>query len=221
LFAEEHLPLSISYPSIFEKMDICKTAELGESFDEMPPRMGTALDLLPLMNKNRYQLSESMNPIPVISRYITWALCRQILHENVMKEWAPLSSGTISKWFDSWYTRQHNNSKSVDGSPKFKEYTYYRKRKFKKTSEATSSKEPVKIPLNEQLSKPLCEPVERKIYMKTIQESRKTVTSKRVLAVDKPSKRREKIVVSDAYDLSIQQDLKLLSSEATKSKSYK
>jgi hypothetical protein len=75
--------------------------------------------------------------------------------------------------------------------------------------------------LNEQLSKPLCEPVERKIYMKTIQESRKTVTSKRVLAVDKPSKRREKIVVSDAYDLSIQQDLKLLSSEATKSKSYK
>jgi hypothetical protein len=168
------------------------------------------------MNKNRYQPSESMNPIPVISRYITRALCRQILHENVMKEWAPLSSGTISKCLDSWYTRQHDNSKSVDESSKFKEYTYYRKRKFKKTSQATSSKEPVEIPMDEQLSKPLCELVERKIYVKTIQESRKTATSKRVLAVDKPSKRREKIVASDAYDLSIQQDLKLLSSEATK-----
>jgi hypothetical protein len=221
LFAEEHLPLSISYSSIFERMDICKSVELGESFDEMPPGMEAGLDPLPLMNKNRYQPSKSMNPIPVISRYVTLSLCRQILHENVMKEWTPLSSGTISKCLDSWYTRQHDVSKSVAGSSKLKEYTYYRKRKFKKTSQATSSKEPVEIPMDEQLSKPLCELVERKIYVKTIQESRKIMTLKTVSAVGKPSKRGAKTVASDACDFSIQQDMKHLSSEVPKSKSNK
>ncbi|KAK3151392.1 hypothetical protein QOZ80_3AG0245270 [Eleusine coracana subsp. coracana] len=213
---EEHASLSLSHASIFDKMDICKPAELGDSFDEMPPGMETGLDPLPLMGKIRYKPSKSMNPIPAISRYITLALCRQNLHENVMKEWTALSSGTISKCLDSWYTRQYDVSKSADGSSKLKEYTYYRKRKLKKTSQAAQPKEPVEIPMDEQLSKPLCELVERKIYVKTIQESRKTVTSKSVSTVDKPCRRGAKNRANDAYGLNIQQDMKLLSSEVPK-----
>ncbi|KAK3147474.1 hypothetical protein QOZ80_3BG0282790 [Eleusine coracana subsp. coracana] len=213
---EDHASLSLSHASIFDKMDICKPAELDESFDEMPPGMETGLDPLPLMDKIRYKPSKSMNPIPVISRYITLALCRQNLHENVMKEWTALSSGTISKCLDSWYTTQYDVSKRADGSSKLKEYTYYRKRKFKKTSQAAQPKEPVEIPMDEQLSKPLCELVERKIYVKTIQESRKTVTLKRVSTVDKPCKRGAKNRANDAYGLNIQQDMKLLSNEVPK-----
>ncbi|TVU47345.1 hypothetical protein EJB05_06942 [Eragrostis curvula] len=214
MVSHEHISLSISYTSIFQKMDICKTAELGESFDEIPPGMEAGLVPLALMKKKRYKPSKSINPIPVISRYITLALYRQILHENVMKEWTSLFSGTISKCLDSWHTSQ--NDRPVDGSSKLKEYTYYRKRKFKKTCQASSSKELVAISMDEQLSKPLCELVERKIYVKTIQESRKTATSKRAAAVDKPSKRRTKTVAKDAYDSSIQQDLKHFSSEVPK-----
>ncbi|XP_062204737.1 histone-lysine N-methyltransferase ATXR7 isoform X2 [Phragmites australis] len=212
----EYLPLSVAYASIFEKIDICKTAELDESSDEVPPGMETGLVPLALMDKNGYQPSKSTNPIPVISRYITLALCRQRLHENVVKEWTSLFSDTISKCFDSCYTRQTAVPKSADGSSKLKEYTYYRKRKLKKTCQATSSKKQVEISMDEQLSKPLCDLVERKVYVKNTQESRKAVKSERISVVDKPPKTGAKTVANDAYDLNIQQDLKLLSSGVPK-----
>ncbi|XP_062192167.1 histone-lysine N-methyltransferase ATXR7-like isoform X2 [Phragmites australis] len=126
----EHLPLCLSYASIFEKMNICKTVELDETFDEVPPGMETALVPLAFMGKNRYQPSKSMNPIPVISRYIALALCRQGLHEIFVKEWTSLIPDTISKCFDAWFTRQNHVPKSAGGSSKLKEYTYYRKRVF-------------------------------------------------------------------------------------------
>lgn len=209
----------MSYAGIFEKMDICKTAELDESFDEVPPGMETGLVPLPLMDKSIYQPLKSMNYIPMISRYITLALCRQRLHENVVREWASLFSETISKCLGSWYTRIYAVPKSADGSSLLKEKTYYRKRKFKKTCQATSSKKPVEISMDEQLSKPLCQLVDRKISGKNIQESNKALTSKRVSFVDKPSKKGAKTLADGAHDLNIQQDLTLLSSEVPKSKS--
>ncbi|XP_066357017.1 histone-lysine N-methyltransferase ATXR7-like isoform X2 [Miscanthus floridulus] len=211
---EDHL--SMSYARIFEKMDICKTAELDEKFDEVPPGMKTGLVPLPLMDKNIYRPSKSMNSIPLISRYITLALCRQKLHENVVREWTSLFSDTISKCLGSWYTRRNAITKSADGSSKLKEKTYYRKRKFEKTCQSKSSKKPVEISMDEQLSKPLCQLVDRKIYVKNIQESNKALTSKKVSFVDKPSKKGAKTVANDAHDLNIQQDLTLLSSQVPK-----
>ncbi|KAL6623423.1 hypothetical protein ACP70R_033302 [Stipagrostis hirtigluma subsp. patula] len=209
--AEDLSLSSVSFGSIFEKMDQWKTAELDESFDEVPPGMET--NLLPLVpvDKSRYQPSKLMCPTPVISRYITLALCRQRLHENVVTEWASLLSNTISKCLDSWYTRQNAVPKVAAGSLKLNEYTYYRRRKVNKTCQATSSKKPVEISMDEQPSKPLCELVENKNYEKNVQESRKAVISKRG-SVDKPTKRGAKTVANDSYDLNIQQDLKLLSS---------
>ena len=74
--------------------------------------------------------------------------------------------------------------------------------------------------MDEQLSKPLCQLVDRKIYVKNIQESNKALTSKKVSFVDKPSKKGAKTVANDAHDLNIQQDLTLLCSEVPKSKSF-
>ena len=212
----------MSYARIFEKMDMCMTAELDESFDEVPPGMETGLVPIPLKDKNMYQPSRSMNYIPVISRYMTLALCRQRLHENVVREWMSLFSDTTSKCLNSWYTRQNAVPKMADGSSKLKEYTYYRKRKSKKTCQATSSKEPLEISMDEQLSKPLCQLVDHKISVKNIQESKKASTSKKVSFVDKPSKKRTKTLAmaNDAHDLNIQQDLKLVSCEVPKSKSF-
>jgi hypothetical protein len=209
----------MSYARIFEKMDICKTAELDEKFDEVPPGMETGLVPLPLMDKNIYKPSKSMNSIPLISRYITLALCRQKLHENVVREWTSLFSDTISKCLGSWYTRRNAVTKSADGSSKLKEKTYYRKRKFEKTCQSKSSKKPVEISMDEQLSKPLCQLVDHKIYVKNIQESNKASASKRDSFVDKPSKKGAKTVASDAHDFNIQQDLKLFPSKVPKSRS--
>ncbi|KAF8655713.1 hypothetical protein HU200_061037 [Digitaria exilis] len=214
---EENLPL-VSYARIFEKMDICMTAELDESFDEVPPGMETGIISLPPIDKNIYQPVRSMNSVPVISRYITLALHRQRLHENVLVEWASLFSDTISECLDSWYTRQNTVPKIADGSSKLKEYTYYRKRKSKKICQAISSKEPVEISMDEQLSKPISQLVDPKIYLKNDQESSKASKPKRVSFVDKPPKKRSKTVAmaNDAHNLNIQQDLKLVSSEVPK-----
>ncbi|CAL4897774.1 unnamed protein product [Urochloa decumbens] len=212
----EERPL-VSYARIFEKMDICMTAELDESFDEVPPGVETGLVPLPLKDTNIYQPLRSINSVPVISRYMTLALCRQRLHENVVREWTSLFSDTISEFLDS-YNRQNTVPKIADGSLKHKEYTYYRKRKSKKTCQASSSKKPVELPMDEQLSKPLCQLVDHKINLKNIQGSNKASTSKRVSFVDKPSKKRTKAlaITNDAHDLNIQQDLKLVSSEVPK-----
>uniref|UniRef100_K3Z3G4 [histone H3]-lysine(4) N-trimethyltransferase n=1 Tax=Setaria italica TaxID=4555 RepID=K3Z3G4_SETIT len=214
---EERLPL-VSYARIFEKMDICMTAELDESFDEVPPGVETGLVPLPLKEKIVYQPLRSMNSIPVISRYMSLALFRQRLHENVVREWTSLFSDTIRECLDSWYNRQNAVPKIADGSSKLKEYTYYRKRKSKKTCQATSSKKPVELSMDEQLSKPLCQLVDHKINVKNIQESNKASTSKRVSFVDKPSKKRTKTlaIANNAHNLNIQQDLKLVSSEVPK-----
>ncbi|WVZ91259.1 hypothetical protein U9M48_037455 [Paspalum notatum var. saurae] len=215
---EEHLTHPVSYERIFEKLDICKTAELDESFDEVPPGMESGLISLPLMDKSTYRPSKSINPIPVISRYIALALCRQRLHENVVREWMSLFSDTITKCLESWYNSRSVAAKSAYGPSKLKELTYYRKRKSKETSQATSSKKPVEISMDEQLSKPLCQLVDRKISVKNIQEPNKVsaLKKKRVSFVDKPSKKRAKTVSNDAPVLDIQQDLKPLSSDVPK-----
>ncbi|CAN6335038.1 unnamed protein product [Urochloa humidicola] len=202
----EEQPL-VSYAKIFEKMDVCMTVELDESFDEVPPGMETGSIPLSLKDKNTYHPVRSVNSVPVISRYMTLALCRQRLHENVVREWTSLFSDTISECLDSWYSRQN----AV-------EITYYRKRKSKKTCQAASTKKPVELPTDEQLSKPLCQLVDHKINVKNIQESDKASTSKRVSFVDKPSKKRTKTLAmtNDAHDLNMQEDLKLVSNEVPK-----
>lgn len=210
----------MSYARIFEKMDICMTAELDESFDEVPPGVEPGLVFLPLKDKIVYQPLRLMNSIPLISRYMTLALCRQRLHEDVVREWSSLFSDTIRECLDSWYNRQNAVPKIADASSKLKEYTYYRKRKSKKICQATSSKKPVELSMDEQLSKPLCQLVDHKINAKNVKESNKPSTSKRVSFADKPSKKRTKTlsIANDAHNLNIQQDLKLVSSKVPKSK---
>jgi len=73
--------------------------------------------------------------------------------------------------------------------------------------------------MGEQLSKPLCQLVGHKIYVKNIQESNKASASKRDSFVDKPSKKGAKTVASDTHDFSIQQDLKLFPARVPKSRS--
>ena len=170
----EHQSLSVSYDSIFEKLDLCETAELDESFDDVPPGMETGLASVVVMDKNKYRPSKPVNSIPVISRYITLALCRQTLHENAVKEWVSLLSDTISKCFDSWYTKKNVVSKNIDEPLRPTEYTYYRKRKLRNSREAVSSKKPMEIPMDEQLSKTLCELVERKVHLKNVQDRKST-----------------------------------------------
>ncbi|OEL23692.1 Histone-lysine N-methyltransferase ATXR7, partial [Dichanthelium oligosanthes] len=184
---EEHLPL-VSYARIFEKMEICMTAELDEGFDEVPPGMEIGSVSLPLIDKSVYQPSRSINSIPETSRYMTLALCRQRLHLECY------------------------------GSSRFKGYTYCRKRKSQKTCQEISSKKPVEVSMDEQLSKPPCELVDHKVYVKNIQEANKASTSNGVSFVDKPSEKRIQTVAmaNDAHDLNIQQDLKLVSSEMPK-----
>jgi hypothetical protein len=111
----EHLPLSVSYARILEKIDICNGVELDESFNEVPPGLESSFVPLPHIDKNTYQPSKSMNSIPMISRFTTSGLCRQRLHANGVKECRSLFSDTISKCLDSWYRRQNVLSKSAAG----------------------------------------------------------------------------------------------------------
>ncbi|CAM0948849.1 unnamed protein product [Alopecurus aequalis] len=194
----DHQSPSATYASIFEKLDVCETAELDESFDEVPPGMETGLASVVIMDKNKYRPSKSVNTVPVISGYITLAVCRQTLHENVVKEWASLLSDTISKCFDSWYTKQNAVSKNIDEPLRLTEYTYFRKRKLRNNREASSSKKPMEIPMDEQLSKTLCELVERKVHLKNVQVGK----SKKL------SKIHAKALDNDVHTLKIDQDLK-------------
>ncbi|XP_010237026.1 histone-lysine N-methyltransferase ATXR7 isoform X1 [Brachypodium distachyon] len=211
----EHHSLSASYASIFEKLDVCESDELDESFDEVPPGMETGLASVVLMDKSKYQPSKSVNSVPVISRYITLAVCRQTLHQDAMKEWASFLSDTISECFDSWYTMENVVPKNIDGSLRPKEFTYYRKRKLRKSSEVVSSKKPMEVPMDEQLSKPLSELVERKAHLKNVQGSRKGAKLK------KPSKIQAKTLDKEARRLNSKLDLKRPSHDVPKSKSSK
>jgi hypothetical protein len=203
----EHQSPSASYTSIFEKIDVCETAELDESFDEVPPGMETGLASVVVMDKNKYRPSKPVNSMPVICRYITLAVCRQTLHENAMKEWTSLLSGTIRKCFDSWYAKQNVVSKNIDESLRPTEYTYSRKRKLRNSCEAVSSKKQMKIPMDEQLSKTLCELVERKVNLKNVQATKKAVKSK------KTSMSHAKALDNDVHTLNIKQNLKRLSGD--------
>uniref|UniRef100_A0ACD5XLP7 Uncharacterized protein n=1 Tax=Avena sativa TaxID=4498 RepID=A0ACD5XLP7_AVESA len=204
----EHQSPSASYASIFEKLDACETADLDESFDEVPPGMEMGAPSVVVMEKNKYRPSKSVNSMPVISRYITLAVCRQTLHENVVKEWASLLSDAISKCFDSWYTKQNVLSKNIDESLGLKEYTYYRKRKLRNSYEAASSKKRLEIPMDEQLSKPLSELVERRVHLKNVQVTKKAGKSKKL------SKSHVKTLDNGVHTSNIEKDLKLLSSDA-------
>ncbi|KAF0889411.1 hypothetical protein E2562_023699 [Oryza meyeriana var. granulata] len=208
----EHQSRSASYASIFEKLDVHGEAELDESFDEVPPGTETGIASLVVMEKNKYQPSKSVDPVPDIHRHINLALFRQILHESVLKEWASLFSGALSNCFDSWYTRKNTVAKTMDEISRPKEYTYYRKRKFRKTCEEASSEKP----MDGQLSRPLRDLVERKVTMKNTHGSSKDGISQRVSVVEKPSKKRAKPSDNDDINLNIQQDLKLLSNKVPK-----
>uniref|UniRef100_A0ACD6AQC3 Uncharacterized protein n=3 Tax=Avena sativa TaxID=4498 RepID=A0ACD6AQC3_AVESA len=204
----EHQSPSPSYASIFEKLDACETTDLDESFDEVPPGMEMGAPSVVVMEKNKYRPSKSVNSMPVISRYITLAVCRQTLHENVVKEWASLLSDAISKCFDSWYTKQNVLSKNIDESLGLKEYTYYRKRKLRNSYEAASSKKRLEIPMDEQLSKPLSELVERRVHLKNVQVTKKAGKSKKL------SKSHVKTLDNGVNTSNFEKDLKLLSSDA-------
>ncbi|XP_015698392.1 histone-lysine N-methyltransferase ATXR7-like isoform X1 [Oryza brachyantha] len=203
---------SASYASIFEKLDVHEEAELDESFDEVPPGTETGLASLVIMDKNKYQPSKSVGSVPEIYRYTNWALFRQLLHDSVMKEWASLFSVALNNCLDSWFTRKNTVGKTMDETSRPKQYTYYRKRKFRKNCEAASSEKP----MDEQLSRPLCDLVERKGNMKNIHGSIKAGISQRVSVVDKPSKKHAKPLHNNDINLSIQQDLKLLSNKVPK-----
>ncbi|KAM0881877.1 hypothetical protein ACQ4PT_032662 [Festuca glaucescens] len=203
----EHQSPSASYASIFEKLDVSETAELDESFDEVPPGMETGLPSVVVMDKNKYRPPKSVNSMPAISRYITLAVCRQTLHENVVKEWASLLSDAISKCFDSWYTKRNVVSKNIDESLRPKEYAYYRKRKLRSGCEAVPSKKPLENPMDEQLSKPLSELVDRRVHLKNVQVTKKAGKSKKL------SKSPAKTLDNDVHTLNIKQDFKRLSSD--------
>ncbi|KAL5225860.1 hypothetical protein ABZP36_012499 [Zizania latifolia] len=212
----EHRSCSASYASIFESLDVPEGAEVDDSFDELPPGTETGLASLVLMDKNKYKPSKSIDSMPVISRYINLAFFRQTLHDIVQKEWTSLFSDALSKCLDSWYSRKNTVAKTTNESSRPKEYTYYRKRKFRKNCETVLSEKTTEKPLDEQLSRPLRELVDRKVNMKNVQGSRKAGMLQRVSVVEKPSKRRAKTLENDDISLNIQQDLKLLSSEVPK-----
>ncbi|KAE8806676.1 BTB/POZ domain-containing protein [Hordeum vulgare] len=207
----EHQSLSSSYASIFEKLDVSEAAELDESFDEAPPGMETGSASVVVMDKNKYRPSKSINSMPGISRYITVAICRQTLHKNVIEEWTSLLSDTISECLDSWYTKQTVVPKNIDRSlgPN-KEYAYYRKRQLRNSCEAVSSEKAVGTPMDEQLSKPLCELVERKVHLKNVQEPRMAGKSK------KSSKSRTKTLDNIVNTSNIEQGLKRISNDVPK-----
>uniref|UniRef100_A0A0D9Y1D6 [histone H3]-lysine(4) N-trimethyltransferase n=1 Tax=Leersia perrieri TaxID=77586 RepID=A0A0D9Y1D6_9ORYZ len=208
----EHESCTSSYASIFEKLDVHERAEFDESFDEVPPGTETGLAPLVIMEKNKYQPSKSVDLVPDISRYTNWALVRKILHDSVLKECRSLFSDDLSNCIDSWYARKHSVAKTKDESLRPKEYTYYRKRKFRKNCEVESSEKP----MDEQLSRPLSELVERKVNIKNVQASSKAGISPRVSVVEKPSKKRAKTLHNDDINLNIQQDLKLFSDKVPK-----
>uniref|UniRef100_A0A0E0MPJ0 [histone H3]-lysine(4) N-trimethyltransferase n=1 Tax=Oryza punctata TaxID=4537 RepID=A0A0E0MPJ0_ORYPU len=208
----EHQSPSASYASIFEKLDVHEEAELDDSFDEVPPGTEAGLASLVIMEENKYLPSKSVDSVPDIYRYTNWAFFRQILHESVMKEWVSLFSGALSNCFDSWYARKNIVAKTMNDSLRPKEYTYYRKRKLRKNCEASSSEKP----MDEQLSRPLRDLVERKVNMKNIHGSSKVGISQRVSVVEKPSKKRAKPSHNDDINQNIQQDLKLLSDKVPK-----
>ncbi|KAL5206033.1 hypothetical protein ABZP36_034242 [Zizania latifolia] len=210
----EHQLRSASYSSIFESLDVHEGAELDNSFDEVPPGTETGLPPLVLMDKNKYKPSKSIDSMPVISRYINLALFRQTLHDNVQKEWTSLFSDALSKCLDSWYTRKNTVAKTAHES-RPKEYTYYRKRKSRNCETLLSEKTMEKT-MDEQLSRPLREIVERKVNMKNVQGSSKAGMSQSVSVVEKPSKRCAKTLDNDDLSLNIQQDLKPLSNEVPK-----
>uniref|UniRef100_A0A0E0MPJ1 [histone H3]-lysine(4) N-trimethyltransferase n=1 Tax=Oryza punctata TaxID=4537 RepID=A0A0E0MPJ1_ORYPU len=210
----EHQSPSASYASIFEKLDVHEEAELDDSFDEVPPGTEAGLASLVIMEENKYLPSKSVDSVPDIYRYTNWAFFRQILHESVMKEWVSLFSGALSNCFDSWYARKNIVAKTMNDSLRPKEYTYYRKRKLRKNCEASSSEKP----MDEQLSRPLRDLVERKVNMKNIHGSSKVGISQRVSVVEKPSKKRAKPSHNDDINQNIQQDLKLLSDKKRKQK---
>ncbi|KAM0848416.1 hypothetical protein ACQ4PT_054395 [Festuca glaucescens] len=203
----EHQSPSASYASIFEKLDVSETAELDESSDEVPPGMETGLASVVVMDKNKYRPPKSVNSMPIISGYITLAVCRQTLHENVVKEWVSLLSDAITKCFDSWYTKQNVVSKNIDESLGPKEYAYYRKRKLRSSCEAVPSKKPLEIPMDEQLSNPLSELVDRRVNLKNVQVTKKVGKSKKL------SKSHAKTLDNDVHTLNIKRDLKRLSSD--------
>ncbi|KAG8049251.1 hypothetical protein GUJ93_ZPchr0009g1653 [Zizania palustris] len=207
----EHQLCSASYSSIFESLNVHEGAELDNSFDEVPPGTETGLLPLVLVDKNKYKPSKSIDSMPVISRYINLALFRQTLHDNVQKEWQSLFSDALSKCLDSWYTRKNTVAKTAHESSRPKEYTYYRKKKSRNCETLLSEKT-----MDEQLSRPLCELVERKVNMKNFQGSNKAGMSKSVSVVEKPSKRCAKTLDNDDLSLNIQQDLKPLSNEVPK-----
>lgn len=80
---------STSYASAFEKLDLSMTTGPDDAdIDEPPPpgleEWSTCLDM---PKETKFRPSELERHTPVIQKYITLAVCRQKLHDEVLKEW--------------------------------------------------------------------------------------------------------------------------------------
>ncbi|KAG1358998.1 histone-lysine N-methyltransferase ATXR7 [Cocos nucifera] len=103
------LPKSVGYTpgyaSAFEKLDLpMTTAPDDVNIDEPPPpgleEWPTSLDIL---QETKFRPSKLEGHIPVIQKYIVLALCRQKLHDELLKEWKSSHiAGILYKYFDSW-----------------------------------------------------------------------------------------------------------------------
>lgn len=88
------------------------------NIDEPPPpgleEWTTSLDI-PLETK--FRPSKLERHIPVIQKYITLALCRQRLHDEVLKEWKSSHiTGILCKCFDSWGAMRNTKLNATGGN---------------------------------------------------------------------------------------------------------
>ncbi|XP_008796455.2 histone-lysine N-methyltransferase ATXR7 isoform X2 [Phoenix dactylifera] len=96
---------STSYVSAFEKLDLPMTTGPDDvNVDEPPPpgleEWPTSLDVV---QETKFRPSKLEGHIPVIQKYITLALCRQKLHDEVLNGWkSSHMTGILHKCVDSW-----------------------------------------------------------------------------------------------------------------------
>ncbi|XP_073010874.1 histone-lysine N-methyltransferase ATXR7-like [Typha latifolia] len=95
---------STCYTSAFERLGTNLITELDDEYTEEPPPPGVkeCSVSLQLFEKNKYRPSQSDECTPVICKFLTLAVCRQQLHNEVLKEWTTLLSDSLHKYCVSW-----------------------------------------------------------------------------------------------------------------------
>lgn len=86
----------------------CTTDEVVDDLDtDEPPPPGFENNSRTLVPSQmcRFKPSSSDECTPIIGEYVALALCRQRLHEDVIREWKDLLlEGTLNQFFASWWT---------------------------------------------------------------------------------------------------------------------